>query len=440
MKIPRVAVWITSLVIAFIFGAMFSPFHSDIREGIESTKLAEERTPEPRRILPTDRSADENVEVQKISNGVETDEFKSRIRAAFMQVDTAEQYIMLNRVFEDLDEQNLQTAISAIEELPDGFTKTLAWMALMRSWSASDSLSALDYSLNRIGGRVGKIAAREAMRVWAGRDPHGALAWAEEHDRSEGPFSLMSGVILGWATNNLSEAAAYTESLPEGPARKLAIEQIAGQYVIQGPDGMKDWIASLNDPDYKEIAMSYVARQWAVLKPEETANWLGDYIDADYAVEAVSNLVDRWALDSPVAAAEWLSKVAEGSARERGTVALMNRWFEADSNAVGEYLNEQPSSPFLDQAVDIYARRAAEDDPEVAITWTESILDPELRRASIIEVAQKWVQVDPVGATEWLEEQEIPPDMQEAIWNPPQPKEEVIRKWLKRRPIEGPRE
>ena len=191
----------------------------------------------------------------------------------------------------------------------------------------------------------------------------------------------------------------------------------------------------MEDAEYKETVMSYVTKMWARYAPEKTAAWLADYSGAGYAVEAVAILAAKWAIDSPGAVAEWLSTMPEGSARETGTVALMKRWFEADPNAAGEYLNEQPSSPFLDQAVDKYARRAAEDDPESAITWSESILDPELRRASIIEVAQKWVKIDTAGATEWLEEHEIRSDMQEAIWNPPQPKEETIRKWLERRPI-----
>ena len=73
--------------------------------------------------------------------------------------------------------------------------------------------------------------------------------------------------------------------------------------------------------------------------------------------------------------------------------------------------NDQPSTPFLDQAVDRYARSAAEDDPEVAMTWSESILDPELRRASLIEVGQKWVQVAPDAVRDWVVEKDLALDM-----------------------------
>ncbi len=160
---------------------------------------------------------------------------------------------------------------------------------------------------------------------------------------------------------------------------------------------------------------------------------MGEYIEADFAAKAVSILVDRWTLDNPRAAADWLATLPDGRSREEGTVALLDRWFEADPDSVGDYLNDQPSSPFLDQAVDKYARSAAEDDPEAAITWSESILDPEMRRASLIEVGQKWARVDSEAVRVWMVDKEIPPDIQEAIWIPAPRKEQKLRKWLERR-------
>ncbi len=433
LSIPQLAILISSIVVAFIIGAILSPFHSGRGDRLKSEEAKEETAVAKRRIPGVESSRSEEEVFEEVDEEAERESFGSRIREALNQTDPSEQQIMLIQNFVDLDPSNLSAATAAIEELPEGVSKTIASMILMRFWAGFDPLGALDYSLNQVGGRSGKIAAVEALRVWAANDPYAALAWSKEHDRREGAFSMEAAVILGWATNNITEAATYATSLPEGPRRTLAIQRIASQYMTQGTDAMKDWIASLQDPDNKEVAMATIARNWGRLAPEKTADWLGEYIEADFAAKAVSILVDRWTLDNPRAAADWLATLPDGRSREEGTVALLDRWFEADPDSVGDYLNDQPSSPFLDQAVDKYARSAAEDDPEAAITWSESILDPEMRRASLIEVGQKWARVDSEAVRVWMVDKEIPPDIQEAIWNPAPRKEQKLRKWLERR-------
>jgi hypothetical protein len=199
---------------------------------------------------------------------------------------------------------------------------------------------------------------------------------------------------------------------------------------------MKTWVDSLEDLHYKEIAMSMIAKQWGVLSPTQVASWLESHASEDYASGAIENLADRWSRNNPAGVAEWLSTLPDGESKEAGTVDLLNCWIESDPVSAGEFLNNQPPGPGLDRAIDRYARDSAEDDPAVAITWADSLFDPEMRRSSVIDVARKWVLLDPQAAESWMLEQQLPADMQEAIQSPSEAKQEELKKWLKRRSSE----
>ena len=236
MKHLRNVSWIGAIIIAFVVGAMISPFRSNHREGPASREEAAGTDSDSQGVLRAEGSLEIAEGAQIQTSAIAPEEFKRRILTAMMHADWLEQRMALFRVFESLSSENLQDAIATIEAFSDGIQKTNALGSLVSSWAAFDPHGALDYSLNGIGGWMGRILASQAIRVWAARDPQIALAWVKEHDEPEGQFSLISMVVAGWATNSLSEAEAYTKSLPKGPARKDAIAQITFQHWVQDPD------------------------------------------------------------------------------------------------------------------------------------------------------------------------------------------------------------
>ena len=85
----------------------------------------------------------------------------------------------------------------------------------------------------------------------------------------------------------------------------------------------------------------------------------------------------------------------------------------------GDWLNSLPAEPSLDPAVDAFARRISDDDPQGALSWAESIIDPDLRTQSVTNVGQEWYRQDPEAATQWVENSQLPSEVQAAIVNPP---------------------
>ena len=428
--ILTLTLWIAAIALPFFLGGKFYPHDMDSKQGRQELRILSENN--------SNKSSVSSYPTEP-SNGLiigAADAFKEGVRRALFQSDMAEKQIMLFRAFEGLNHDNLGGAIAAIEELPEGMGKSVASMILMRSWADFDPEGAISYSLNELGPQAGKISANEAMRAWAARDPSSAVLWIQSNFDSDQSNPLLSGLMLGWGAKNLGEATSFAQSISDTKLRDRSIGQIANQALAHGPDAMKTWVDSLEDLHYKEIAMSMIAKQWGVLSPTQVASWLESHASEDYASGAIENLADRWSRNNPAGVAEWLSTLPDGESKEAGTVDLLNCWIESDPVSAGEFLNNQPPGPGLDRAIDRYARDSAEDDPAVAITWADSLFDPEMRRSSVIDVARKWVLLDPQAAESWMLEQQLPADMQEAIQSPSEAKQEELKKWLKRRSSE----
>ena len=70
--------------------------------------------------------------------------------------------------------------------------------------------------------------------------------------------------------------------------------------------------------------------------------------------------------------------------------------------------------------MDSFAKRVARDDPATAISWAESIVDPQKRVESLIEVGQAWSRQDYEAALAWVQTTDLPEDARQSILNPPQ--------------------
>ena len=73
--------------------------------------------------------------------------------------------------------------------------------------------------------------------------------------------------------------------------------------------------------------------------------------------------------------------------------AAISSWLRSgDATAVAEWLNQQPTHRDYDRAV-----------KQVAMTWAESIVDPELRETTVTLVAGSWIREEPESASAYFE-------------------------------------
>jgi hypothetical protein len=73
------------------------------------------------------------------------------------------------------------------------------------------------------------------------------------------------------------------------------------------------------------------------------------------------------------------------------------------------------ASPKKDSAISGFATGYAWQNPQVAVTWAESIGDPTLRQESLTRAGFAFFRRDPEAARAWLETSDLPPEARQEV-------------------------
>ena len=120
----------------------------------------------------------------------------------------------------------------------------------------------------------------------------------------------------------------------------------------------------------------------------------------------------------PAAAAAWLSSLnVDDPAIARASSSVIREWTRYDLAASADWLNSLPASPELDRAVISYTFRAAEEDPETAMSWASSIEDDGRRTWMMERVASTWKEQDAETFKNYLDKSELSAEQREKLEN-----------------------
>jgi len=260
--------------------------------------------------------------------------------------------------------------------------------------------------------RDGQRARERILEVWAGNDPTAALQWASE-EMADAPIatrhSHMQAVLRGYASVNPEAAFQYASSLDESTRiaqrfKSNLMEEVLETQIENG--GLADariTVEQMPDGQMKNEMLREVVDEWASFDPVAAADYVSSLGDAASS-RLKASLVSEWAENDPQSAADWLSTLPDDDpAIPYSTAAIIREWTRYDMEAPADWLNSLPASKDLDRAVASYTYRAAQQDPEGAMTWAESIVSDDLRGRMMQNVAGSWREVDPASFEDYLE-------------------------------------
>lgn len=276
-------------------------------------------------------------------------------------------------------------------------------------------LQALEFAKQIQSPRLQQETTTNILRIWATENPLAAISWADselQNDPTHLKRAKLRAIFGGYAEKNPSAAFALAESLPyessaERRIKTSILREIIETEVEQGSvHNAKLRIDNLAEGPLKDGLVRELVDEWASYDPVSAAA----YVDAlgDQANPYVkTSLVDEWAEINPQAAADWLSTLApEDPAFASGARRIIREWSRYDLNASAQWLNSLPASQSLDRAVISYTQQAALEDPEMAMSWAESITNDKMRQRTINSVIKSWEQTDADALKRYLEANE----------------------------------
>jgi hypothetical protein len=295
------------------------------------------------------------------------------------------------------------------------------WNLFLYAWGSMDPAGALAHADTLEGGQKFGFL-NQTLPGWASKDPAGAIAWLEGMKEGDEKNRFRGSLVGGLADHDIGKATAYVmERVKAGD--KMAgefLQTVTGEALRKnGPVGAAAWGATLPDGPLKGSALDQIAGAYTRQDPAAAAAWAAQYANADYGARIIEEVSDNWAARDPKAAIAWLDTLNEGASKSEGTYSALREWTRRDALAASQYLAAMPASTTKDSAVSGFARSLAREDPESAIIWAKTITNEASRVNTLTRAGQYWFRRDPAAAANWLQSSSLPPATQEAIRNPP---------------------
>lgn len=293
---------------------------------------------------------------------------------------------------------------------------------LLGQLAETEPVAALELASQIESLRDSERARVAVLEVWGRKDPAAAIAWANNAlagEPSRTRNSQLRAIYRGYAANNPAAAFQQALAITDNDRLKnhLLEEVITVQTESGGLQAAKLAVDLVADPEMQNSLRRELVDEWAEFDPQAAAAYvstLGE--DADSSIK--SALVSRWAQSDPAAAAAWLSSLdVDDPAIARASSSIIREWTRYDLTASADWLNSLPASPELDRAVISYTFRAAEEDPETAMSWAESIEDDRRRTWMMERVAITWKEQNAETFKSYLDKSELSAEQREKLEN-----------------------
>jgi hypothetical protein len=314
-------------------------------------------------------------------------------------------------------------------------THALASSSRSATALAADSLSPATWaeSLATPSTPASEDAQRAFLRTLAASDPSLALQFAQAAPTPRQRDEFIRAALQGWGTTAPLDAARWTLDHVRLGERRLAAEALLETAIAQ-PDAAIEAanFLCLSDPmlrsDHGNALVSAFSRagrfdlaaQFAATAPTDfRAHWLStafsrwaqhqpttaiaaahELSDTTARTEALQGVITGWAMSDPAALVAHAGKLPAGDTRPTALREGLQQWVTLDPVAASAWMDNLDPSRDLDAGAAAVATTPVivEKKPDVAASWAESIVDPELRANTLLDLIRLWAERDPAAA------------------------------------------
>lgn len=314
-------------------------------------------------------------------------------------------------------DEDIPAALAEAADIKDPGAKTMLYMTLLTRMAEKDGPGALKYADEHLKdqGPLVKMSRMGILSAWAEHDPE--AAWKYYKDTSEegdggmfgGRKMMLSGLFSTMAAQDQNAAFQRLSQLEEKDERSVALMGIA-QSASGDDESMKrllSHISSLPDADERNDVRNNLLSQMAMSDPEKAQGLIKD-LPADEKFTAVDRIGNSMLMNDPKKGAAYLLENGDPQKKSQTYEKVVGSWARNDPNAAGNWLNDQPAGPELDSAKSSFANIVTDRDPTSAMEWAKSISAEEQRGNAVEQVYNKWAKKDAPAAGAALDQSGLP--------------------------------
>jgi hypothetical protein len=293
----------------------------------------------------------------------------------------------------------------ALLEEPQTAERDKALMELIEALAAFDSAEAIALARG-VGPQLRENLLQAALRGWGTANPYEAVAWARLQTDLDAGLALAA--VFHGVTADPERALQLAKDLSRDDPAKA---HDYGSYLIAGLNRARDFeraatFAQAGPTESRVDWMNAVFARWATTKPEAAFEHLQTLSDPELQKTALQAAVTGWADADPIKLAEFASnRITNRADRTFALSVALSSWAEIDPAAAANWMMQLPPSHELDRgAAELASHPEALQQPGVAVSWAESIVDARLRSSTLVLIVSEWAKIDPVAAQNYIRE------------------------------------
>jgi hypothetical protein len=266
----------------------------------------------------------------------ETDPRYLREEASVM-TNSRSRRIVVEKLANNLADQDLHTALAWTQELPEDICKRDALAIIYLKWSREKPEEASTQISQITAGDTRSTLIASIAENWALQDPMKALDWALKLEGNES-VTAISSLAGTWAKKDPAEASYFASQLPEGELKNRAVMALVASWADRNPQAASAWTAQLPEGYLREQSVREVVSAWTRLDFEEARGWamnLSDPATKDTALKSYAENIAYWA---PGKAAAVIDSIVDQGKKQESIEATMRAWLQIDRDAAQKWL------------------------------------------------------------------------------------------------------
>ena len=293
---------------------------------------------------------------------------------------------------------------------------------LFKRWATLDGHAATEYAIAHAAELKNIWLPNLTMHIWAKNAPYAADEWFTQkkgtiaHDQS---ISFQDVILQSLAMSDFNMAFEKAKSAPALEQKRLLVT--IGKIASNNDEHFESYstyISSITDEKQRGALISSLITTLSSNARVEKAIQFVDSLPDENKKQWDSEISYIWAGTEPHKALAWQysrQEAPENSASEFSKT--LNQWARVDAPAANLWITNHPD---LDQdtirSYSVWTLMNNNSFPAAA-QWVSNIQDSAKRTSSYHRIHERWKQVDPEGADQWLHS--LPQEDQNIITPPP---------------------
>lgn len=280
----------------------------------------------------------------------------------------------------------------------------------LEAWAGVDPKGALAYLIANVSHDRQEQLVPLVLAVWARSDPVAAWGWLSTEEAKSLTFPTLADAVLSEASRTQPDVAwrLASEMAQQRPydAQSLYVSALRGMLYVGNYKAAIDLVNQAQFPngEGRYDLTSLIASDWGRYEPEKAAAWLKGLPEGFERRQAMISLGQSWAEIDAQRAADFAAQLPASLERASMLSAAVDRWVTEHPGQVGEWLLRYQQSRDFDQIVSAIAtnQQVVWQNPPLAISWAESITDPDVRLQSLSAIFDHWLTRDDQSAKAFL--------------------------------------